>query len=202
MSGHPQLYPYLNRFTALWQGKADVKLEFTCLDGNVIINLSHNIGRIEKVPHEEKTQKPNDIQVLKKNVSLSQIVRLQKRAAERAEAEKLEAEKAKVDSLEAVTVLVQHKLVEAEKATDIRARFNNEKAKNNAMESKNEAENAKIVAEEALGEAVKAKREDKQSTSEAEQAKSEAEKAMSEAVKLKGKLSKQQVKLNKQRVRL
>ena len=54
MSGHPQLSPYLNRLTTLWQDKADVKLEFTCMVGNVIVNLSHNIGGIVKVPEEVK----------------------------------------------------------------------------------------------------------------------------------------------------
>ena len=90
MSGHPKLSPYLNRFTALWQDKSDIKLEFTCMDGNMIVNYFHNIGGIKKVQHAVKVQKPNDVQVLKKNASLSQIVRLKTMAGERAKAEKLE----------------------------------------------------------------------------------------------------------------
>ena len=54
MSGHPQLTPYLNGFTTLWQDKEDVKLEFTCKGGNVIVNLSHNLGSIVKVTEEVK----------------------------------------------------------------------------------------------------------------------------------------------------
>ena len=102
MSGHPQLSPYLNRFTTLWQDKADVKLEFTCKDGNVIVNLSHNLGSIVKVTEEVKTQSPNSGNILKKNVSLSQIVRLKKRAAEKATAEKLEAEQVKANLLKSL----------------------------------------------------------------------------------------------------
>ena len=73
---HPQLNPYFNRYTTLWQDNANVKLELTCKDGNVIVNLSHNLGGIEKVPEAKTTHNPND--VLKKKVSLSQIVRLKK----------------------------------------------------------------------------------------------------------------------------
>ena len=101
MYSHPQLNPYLNRFTTLWQDNANVKLEFTCKDGNVIVNLSHNVGGIEKVPKEITKHNPNDENVLKKNVSLSQIVRLKKRAAERAAAEKCDVEKAKCIAEEA-----------------------------------------------------------------------------------------------------
>ena len=146
MSGHPQLSPYLNRFTTLWQDKADVKLEFTCKDGNVIVNLSHNLGSIVKVTEEVKTQSPNSGNILKKNVSLSQIVRLKKRAAERATAEKLEAEQVKATSPRVIDESAQGRQVEAESSPAAKAKDDAEKAKDNAVEA-NVTKNAKIESE-------------------------------------------------------
>ena len=140
MSGHPQLSPYLNRFATLWQDKADVKLEFTCKDGNVTVNLSHNLAGIEKVPEEVLRQNPvnpNDEHVQKKNVSPSQIVRLKKRAAERAEAEKLKAEQVKATSPQVRDKSAQGHFVEAESATAAIAKLDAEKAKSYAVEAKN-----------------------------------------------------------------
>ena len=59
----------------------------------MIVNISHNLGSIVKVTEEVKTQNPYNGNILKKNVNLSQIVRLKKRAAKKATAEKLEAKK-------------------------------------------------------------------------------------------------------------
>ena len=57
----------------------------------MIVNLSHNLESIVKVTEEVKTQNPYNGNIMKKNESLSQIMRLKKRAAKKATAEKLEA---------------------------------------------------------------------------------------------------------------
>ena len=185
MSGYAQLSPYLNRFTTLWQDKADVKLEFTCKDGNVIVNLSHNLGGIEKVPDEVIKPYPYAGHVLKKNISLSQIMRLKKRAAERAAAEKLEAEKVKASyppvREESVNVLGQGNLVEAESATADIAQFDAKKAKIIADETEKDAMSAKLKYEKTRIEADKAKNEAEEARSVAEQAMDEAEQAKSDA---------------------
>ena len=198
MYSHPQLNPYLNRFTTLWQDNANVKLEFTCKDGNVIVNLSHNVGGIEKVPEAKRTHNPNDENVLKKNVSLSQIVRLKKRAAERAAAEKCDVEKAKCIAEEAEKDAISAKMLHEKTKCEA------EKAKNEAEESRNEAEKAKLKAEQvktdaeqARGKAEQAKREAKQAISEAKQAISEAEQAKSEAEEAKAEAEKAKSKAKK-----
>ena len=95
MSTQEKLNPYLNRFTILVQQHATAKLEFNCLDGKVTVNLLHDLGVVEKAPPATAVQQSEKGQVLKKNVSLSQIIRLQKRAAERAEKAKLKADQTK-----------------------------------------------------------------------------------------------------------
>ena len=72
-----------------------MKLTVTYNDGNVIVNLSHYLGSILKVTEKVKTQNPYNRNIPKKNINLSQMVRLKKSAAERATAENLETEKVK-----------------------------------------------------------------------------------------------------------
>ena len=48
MSSQEQLNPYLNRFTILVQQQATAKLEFSCSDGKVTVNLFHDLGSVEK----------------------------------------------------------------------------------------------------------------------------------------------------------
>ena len=95
MSTQEKLNPYLNRFTILVEQHVTAKLEFNCLDGKVTVNLLHDLGVVEKAPPATAVQQSEKGQVLKKNVSLSQIIRLQKRAAERAEQAKLKADQTK-----------------------------------------------------------------------------------------------------------
>ena len=214
MFSHSELSPYLNRFTTLWQDKADVKLDFTCKGGQVIVNLSHNLGGIEKVPEEVITQNPNGEYVRKKNVSLSQILRLKKRATERAAAEKLEAEKvkaasphvrdeyaesktaaiAKCDAEEEKCNAVEAKIAMNAKVESEKTRIEGEKSKQEAEESRSEAEQARIEAEEARNEAEQARMEAEQAKGEAEKLKSEAEQAKGEAEEAKGEAEKAKIK--------
>ena len=132
MCPQEQLNPYLNRFTLLVKQNASAKLEFNCLNGKVTVNLFHDLGVVEKTSPATVVQNPEEGPVFKKNVSLSQIVRLKKRAAERAENPKQEDDQKKARN-------------EAEKA-------NNEITKaaedvSNTLEAKAAAEKAKLEAE-------------------------------------------------------
>ena len=53
MSSQEQLNPYLNRFTLLVQQHATAKLEFSCSDGKVTVNLFHDLGGVDKAPPAE-----------------------------------------------------------------------------------------------------------------------------------------------------
>ena len=57
------------------------------------MNLFHDLGSIEKDFSATTAQKPENGKVWKKNVSISQVIRLQKRAAVRAENTKLDNDK-------------------------------------------------------------------------------------------------------------
>ena len=98
MAVEAQLAPYLNRFVILLRQNSVAKLEISCSNGKLNVNISHDMGLVEQAtPHPPPSYK----EVLKKNLKRSQINRLQKRAAERAdkaskEAEEAEAETAKV----------------------------------------------------------------------------------------------------------
>ena len=90
MSSQEKLNPYLNRFTTLVQQHATAKLEFSCSGGKVTVNLFHDLRVVEKAPPAAAVKQPENGQVWKKNVSLSQVIRLQKRAPVRDEKAKLE----------------------------------------------------------------------------------------------------------------
>ena len=144
MSVQDQFAPYLNRFIYLLHQKSSAKLEFSCQDGKVRINIFHELTEVEEA-FNNHILKPAYNEVLKKNIKRSQINRLHRRALARTEAEqaKLEAEKAKVDAA--------HKKAEAEQAkvddTKIKAKANAEKAKIEAEYAKLEAAQAVIDAE-------------------------------------------------------
>ena len=59
------------------------------------VNLLHDLGVVGKSPPATAVHKPENGQIFKKKLSLSQIIRLKKRAAERAEKAEHEAEQAK-----------------------------------------------------------------------------------------------------------
>ena len=92
MSPQEQLNPYLSRFTTLVQQHASAKLEFSCMNGKVTVNLMHDLGVVEKASPAKTEQQTENGPVLRKNLSLSQIIRLKNRAAARAEKAKLEAD--------------------------------------------------------------------------------------------------------------
>ena len=73
---------------------ATPKLEFSCLDGKVTVYFFHDLGVVGKASPATFVYQAENVHVLKKNVSLSQIIRLHKRAAERAEKAKHEVEQA------------------------------------------------------------------------------------------------------------
>ena len=86
MSVQEQIAPYLNRFVLLLNQNATVKLEINCKEGRVNVNMSHDLGNVAHPnPLKVPVPKPGYNEVLKKNVPPSQIYRLQKRAAARAE---------------------------------------------------------------------------------------------------------------------
>ena len=85
MSAQEKFAPYLNRFTTLLQQNAAAILEFKCKDGKVTVSLSHELGGVEKAQPTTHLPKPSVRNTQKKAVKPSQIRRLQKRAAARAE---------------------------------------------------------------------------------------------------------------------
>ena len=109
MSVKDQLSPYLNRFVILCQQKSNVKLELCCDNGQVSVNLSHTLGVVSSTsPYEfPKKEKYSDV-LKKKNIGISQLNRLKRRAFERAEEAKKEAklqkeiaEQAKMEAVKA-----------------------------------------------------------------------------------------------------
>ena len=68
-------------------------LEVNCKEGTVNVNMSHDLGTIAHPnPLETQIPRPGYREVLKKNIPPSQIFRLQKRDAARAEQATVEAE--------------------------------------------------------------------------------------------------------------
>ena len=147
MSHQEQFNPYLNRFTQLVKEHATAKLDFSCLDGKVTVNLLHDLGVVGKAPPATAVDQPENGHILKKNVSLSQIIRLKKRAAERAEKAKHEVTQAKARNEAEKDKNMTTKAVE-----DVEA----EKAKTSAEKAILEAEKAKFEADESKNEAAKA----------------------------------------------
>ena len=90
MAVEAQLVPYLNRFVILLRQNYVAKLELSCSNVKLSVNISHDIGLVEQAtPYPPPSYK----EVPKKNLKRSQINRLQKRAAERADKAGKEAEK-------------------------------------------------------------------------------------------------------------
>ena len=86
MSVQELIAPYLNRFVILFNQNATAKLEFSCAEGKVNVNIFHELEAIRQ-------PLPTTPLVLKKNLKASQLKRLQRRAAARAEEAKAEEAK-------------------------------------------------------------------------------------------------------------
>ena len=115
------------------------------------VNLFHDLGVVEKAPPAADVKQPENEQVWKTNVSQSQVIRLQKRAADRAEKAKLEEHKTKAR-------------IEAEKA-------NNQQFVSDALEATSHAEKSKLEAEKARCDAKETKIEAKKAITEAKEEK-------------------------------
>ena len=75
MAVEAQLAQYLNRFVILLRQNSVAKLELSCSNGKLSVNISHDMGLVEQAtPHPPPSYK----EVLKKNLKRSQINRLQK----------------------------------------------------------------------------------------------------------------------------
>ena len=87
MSAKYLISHYLNRFVVLLHQHSTAKVEISCEDGKLSVNLFHDLGVVED-PTPEPLPNPREplyANVLKKNVKQSQISRLQKRSNARAE---------------------------------------------------------------------------------------------------------------------
>ena len=138
MSAKDLISPYLNRFVAINTQKATAKLELCCKDGKVTVNFHHDLGAVEEVVPRLQSEIPAYSDILKKNVSTSQIKRLQRRAEVRA----AEAR----DSTKKQQNIAENAKTEAEKATTV------------AEKAIEEAEEAKATAEEAKENLLKIER--------------------------------------------
>ena len=130
MSAKDLISPYLNRFVDLTQQKFTAKLELCCRDGKVTVNFHHDLGVIVEATPRPTIVVPAYSDILKKNASISQINRLQRRAESRAEEARAETKKQQI--------IAENARVEAEK-------------------SKADADKAIIEAEQARSTAVEAK---------------------------------------------
>ena len=91
MSLHDHIAPYLNRFVILFNQNATAKLELSCTEGKVNVNIFHDLGAIKQpLPPTPPVQKRSYNKVLKNNLKTSQLNRLKRRAAARAEEAKTE----------------------------------------------------------------------------------------------------------------
>ena len=143
MSAQEQFAPYINRFVNLVHQKAVAKLELTCKDGKVNINISHELGEFVKICNPPVTENPSYTDVLKKDSDMikpSQLMRLKRRALARAE----EARNATKE---------QQDIAELAKVEFLKAKEDAEKAMKQTQQAKQDAEKAKLEAEKAQKEA-------------------------------------------------
>ena len=156
MSVEAHLAPYLNRFVILLRHNSVAKLELTCNNGKLTVNISHDIGVVEQASPKPITP-PSHNEVLKKNLNRSKTNRLQRRAADRAEKANKEAEEA-----------------HSEAAKSKRDREDvAEQAKTEAEEAMSEIKKFKSLAAKAQLEAEKFKTDAKEARSEIEEARNE-----------------------------
>ena len=154
MSVEAQLAPYLNRFVILLRHNSVAKLELTCNNGKLTVNISHDIGVVEQASPKPITP-PSHNEVLKKNLNRSQTNRLQRRGADRAEKANKEAEEAHAEGAKAIRDrqdITEQATTEAE---DVMSEI--EKVKYLAEKAQLEAEKFKTDAKEARSEIEKAR---------------------------------------------
>ena len=184
MSAHTLISPYINRFVNLIHQNATAKLELSCTGGKVKVNILHDLGEVEDTSPKLATPHPTYSDALKKNVRLSQINRLQKRAHLRAEEARNKtkdqqkiaedallgfelategAEKAQSDAKKAKLKFREDKLL-AEEASEL-YKGKTEEAEVQASRDKNEAEKAECIAQHARQELFKLRLEAEQAKS-------------------------------------
>ena len=112
MSLQDLIAPYLNRFVILFNENATAKLELSCTEGKVHVNIFHDLGAVNKsLPETPPVKRTAYNEVLKKNIKPSQLNRLHRRAAARAEEVKTNTYNQKKDA--------EKTLEDAEKATHV-----------------------------------------------------------------------------------
>ena len=112
MSVQELIAPYLNRFVILFNQIATAKLEFSCAEGKVNVNIFHELEAIRQpLPTTPLVKKAGYNEVLKKNLKASQLKILQRRAASHAEEAKAETPKEKDSNEQALEVAVKAKHV-------------------------------------------------------------------------------------------
>ena len=156
MSVEAHLAPYLNRFVILLRQNSVAKLELSCNNGKLTVNISHDMGVVEQATPKANTPTSYN-EVLKNNLNISQTNRLQRRAADRAEKANKEAEQAHAQAAKANRDM-----------EDVA-----EKARTEAEEARSEIEKFKSLAEKTQHEAEKFKTEAKEAKSEIEKARNE-----------------------------
>ena len=69
MTAKELIGPYLNRFVALLHQNSTAKLELSCKDGQMSVNIQHDFGLIEEVSPEpeQESRTPSYNEVLRKN---------------------------------------------------------------------------------------------------------------------------------------
>ena len=157
MSAKDLISPYLNRFVVLLHQHSTAKVELSCENGKMSVNLFHDLGVVEDATPEPvpNPREPLYANVLKKNLKQSQFSRLQKRANARAEEARAET---KVQQ-----EIAANARIECDKATRDaeKAREEAENAKSLALKEKMEAQkvidNSKSVAEQAHIKFIKAR---------------------------------------------
>ena len=78
MSVQEHIAPYLNRFVILFNQNATAKLELSCAEAKVNVNIFHELGAIEQpLPPTPPVKKAGYNEVLEKNLKISQLKRLQ-----------------------------------------------------------------------------------------------------------------------------
>ena len=151
MSVKDLLAPYLNRFILLLNQNATAKLELSCTGGRVNVNMFHDLGcHAQPLPPKNPVHRPGYSEVLKKNIPFSQVNRLQKRAAARAEEALVQAEKQQnlADEARKDAEKAKQETLDQKKVAE-QAQKNAEKFKVEALEHREQADKAIKSAEEA-----------------------------------------------------
>ena len=129
MSLQDLIAPYLNRFVILFSENATAKLELSCAEGKVHVNMFYDlVAPKQNLPTAPPVKKAGYSDSLKKNLKTSQLNRLKRRAAVRAEEAETQtvrqnqmAEKAVEEAAKAVHAPEQHNVEAAKKNIEVQA---------------------------------------------------------------------------------